>query len=447
MTFAQSFDAPLAATSRRIPHAALRAEWPTRVIVFAPFVTATLLSKFAPLAPGIPPIGLLFPVTTLALGAGLLTGRMQLVSGRFVFFLLMLSVLSLVQVWRGDLFSLTSLAMMAVLGFAYVPAARPAPAGHASVDSAAAIQFFCNLSALIALFGIVQFCLQFVGGTALAFPIETWVPDALRTQGYNDMARLYYGSSIYKANGFVMLEPSVFCQLCALGLIAELASKSRTLRMAVYAGAIVVSYSGTGLVVLALVLPLFVVMYRRWDLLLKGLLLLGVLALLAEPLNLGVTLGRVDEFSSGGSSGFMRFVGWQSLFADRLWNSPEHALLGYGSGTYFDAAVGYAAGEMAHAKIIFEFGVLGALLYFGFIFYCLFGSRAPLILRIAVAVTYFMNGAYSPSVTGFATCLLLWPVQDTAPPRSARRGAWGSSGGNSGGESAGEPGREAGHAA
>jgi hypothetical protein len=218
-----------------------------------------------------------------------------------------------------------------------------------------------------------------------------------------------------------------------------MASKSRNLRLAVYAGAMVVSYSGTGLIVLAVVLPLFVVMYRRWDLLLRGLLLLGVLALLAEPLNLQVTLGRVGEFSSGGSSGFMRFVGWQSLFADRLWNSPEHALFGYGSGTYFDAAVGYAAGEMAHAKIIFEFGVLGALLYFGFVFYCLFSSRAPLILRIAVAVTYFMNGAYSPSVTGFATCLLLWPVQDIAPPRSARRGAWGNSGG--------EPGREAGHAA
>lgn len=421
MTFAQSFDAPFATASRRVSRSALRADWPTRAIVFAPFVTATLLSKFAPLAPGIPPIGLLFPVTLLALGAGLLTGRMQVVSGRLVFFLLMLSVLSLVQVWRGDLFSLTSLAMMAMLGFAYVPAAQPAAAGGNSVDSAAAINFFCNLSAVIALLGIVQFCLQFVGGTALAFPIETYVPDALRTQGYNDMARLYYGSSIYKATGFVMLEPSVFCQLCALGLVGELVSKNRSLRLALYAGAIVVSYSGTGLIVLAMVLPLFVVMYRRWDLLLKGLLLLGVLALLAEPLNLDVTLGRVGEFNSGGSSGFMRFVGWQSLFADRLWNSPEHALFGYGSGTYFDAAEGYAAGEMAHAKIIFEFGVLGALLYFGFIFYCLFSSSAPLILRLAIVATYFMNGAYSPSVTGFATCLLLWPVQAGAPSRRRAR--------------------------
>lgn len=412
MTFAQAFDTPLAAGSRTAAHAALHAEWPTRLIVFAPVVAATLLSKFAPPVPGLPQVGLLFPVTLLALGAGLLTGRLQLVSGRFVFFLVTLSVLSLIQVWRGDLFSFGSLALMAALGFAYVPAARAATTGQSSVDSAAAIRFFCNLSALIALFGIIQFCLQFVGGTALAFPIETFVPDALRTHGYNDMARLYYGSSVYKATGFVMLEPSVFCQLCALGLIAELASKGRTLRMLLYAGAIVVSYSGTGLIVLAVVLPLFILMYRRWDLLLRGLLLLGVLALLAEPLNLQVTLGRVGEFSSGGSSGFMRFVGWQNLFADRLWNSPEHALFGYGAGTYFDAAVGYAAGEMAHAKIIFEFGVLGALLYFGFIIYCFFTSRAPLILRIAVAVTYFMNGAYSPSVTGFATCLLLWPMQD-----------------------------------
>lgn len=413
MTTARTFDASLVARPAVARSGAVLAEWPTRVIVFTPLVTATLLAKFAPLAPMVPAIGLLFPVIMMALVAGLITGRLKAVPARFALFLLMVSVLSLIQVWRGDLFSLASLAMMSVLGLAYVPAVREGSVSHDD-----AIRFFCNLSVVIALAGILQFGLQFIGGTALAFPIETFVPDALRTQGYNDMARLHYGSDIYKATGFVMLEPSVFCQLCALGLSAELISKSRTWRLIAYVGAIVVSYSGTGLLILAVTLPLIVILHRRWDLLFRGLLLLAVLALLIEPLNLSVTLSRAGEFSSEGSSGFARFVGWQQLFADRLWTSPQRALLGYGSGSFFDAAAGYAAGEMAHSKIIFEFGVLGALLYFAFIFYCLLGSRAPLVLRAGIMVAYFMNGAYSPSVTGFATSLLLWPTTVAASTRS-----------------------------
>jgi hypothetical protein len=64
---------------------------------------------------------------------------------------------------------------------------------------------------------------------------------------------------------------------------------------------------------------------------------------------------------------------------------------------------------MAHAKIIFEFGILGALLYFVFIFHCLLRTRAPIVVRAAIVVAYFMNGAYSPTVTGLAASLLLWP--------------------------------------
>lgn len=390
--------------------------WPTRVLVFMPVVMATVLSKFSPPLAAMPGLSMVLPVCFVAVAIGVLSSRMQLVSSRLAWFLAMLSVLGLIQVWRGDLFSLTSVLMMGVLGLAYVPVARQ------GVTTADAMRFFCNLSVLIALAGIAQFVLQFAIGRDAAFPIETWVPDAFRTHGYNNITPLYWGSSIYKANGVVMVEPSTFSQLCALGLIAELSSRERLWRLAAYVGALLVSYSGTGLLILAVTLPLFVLLYGRWDLLLKGLLLLAVLVVFAEPLHLQVILNRTGEFNSSGSSAFQRFVGWQSLFADKLWTAPSRALFGYGAGSYFAAASGYDAGEMAHAKIVFEFGVLGALLYFGFIFHCLFGSAAPLILRIAVGVAYFMNGAYSPTVTGIATSLLLWPVQE--PVTKPQRVGW-----------------------
>jgi len=389
-----------------------RADWLARSIVFGPLVAATLLAKLSPPIPGMPPVGIVIPLSIVLLALGLATRRLEMVQPRLMLFLVMLSVIGLVHVWRTEEFSLTSFAFMAALGLNYVVAAR---AG--SVSSEDALRFFGNLSFAIAAMGIVQFALQFVGGVAVAFPIDTFLPKAYLTPGYNNLAHLYWGSPIYKATGFVMLEPSVFCQLCALGVVTELSGKGRNLRLAIYAAAIAVSYSGTGLVVLAVTLPVFVVMERRWDLVLRGLLFLAVAALFAEPLHLDHILRRTGEFGAEGSSAFARFVGWKELFADRLWTSPTHALFGYGAGSYEFQAAGYKSAQMAHTKIILEFGVLGALLYFGFIFYCFFTSRAPVIVRIALAVTYFMNGAYSPSVTGFALSLLLWPSphKDDAP--------------------------------
>jgi hypothetical protein len=382
------------------------------MIVCAPLVGATVLSKLSVPPLGAHGIGLVFPLTFAALGFGLVTGRLQLASQRLLLFLVALPVLGLIQVLHGEIFSLSSLALMAALGLAYVFTMRSGEA-----DAAGALRFFRDLSAFIALLGIVQFIVQFAGGLSIAFPIESYVPAAFRTQAFNNVTPLHWGSSIYKANGVVMLEPSVFSQLCALGLIAELSGAARRVRLALFVGALVVSYSGTGLLILAVSLPLFVVMHRRWDLLLHGLLLIGIVALLSEPLNIATLIDRTAEFSSRGSSGFARFVAWRDLFADRLWSSGFHALFGYGAGSFVSASAGYQAAEMSYSKIIFEFGILGGLLYFSFIFYCLLSAPAPMILRIAIAVCYFMNGAYSPSVTGIALTLLLWPAH--SPHRQA----------------------------
>jgi hypothetical protein len=257
----------------------------------------------------------------------------------------------------------------------------------------------------------MQFALQFVVGPEWAFPIETFVPREHRVLNINDRVPLYYGAAIFKSNGVVMMEPSVFSQLCALGLTAELIGKNRWLRLLAYGAALVVSYSGTGLLVLAVTLPLVVILYERWDLLLRGLIFVVVLALFADPLNLDVTLRRTGEFSSSGSSAAARFLSWQALFDDHLWSSPRAALFGHGAGTYADMAAGYGASEMAHSKIIFEFGVLGGTLYLGFVIYCMLSSAAPWVIRIGMVITYFMNGAYTPATLGIAMSLLLWPRQ------------------------------------
>lgn len=378
-----------------------------RAIIQTPTVGSTLLSKIG--MPGLSQLGfgIVFPMVFLALAVGLIRGRMQLVPRRLLLFLVMVAVLGMVQVVRGETFSLSSLALMVALGCWFLPSMT-----DGEIDCEKAIALFCNVSALIALLGVVQFGLQFVAGHAAAFPLDTWLPDSIRVKNFNDVIPLRYGSSTYKSNGMVMIEPSFFSQLTALGLIAELTSTNRRARLLLYFAALVVAYSGTGLLVLALSLPVVVIMRKRWDLLIEGALFIAIAAIFADQLHLDLFTRRIGEFGTAGSSADARFVSWMVLFADRLWNSPIHALFGYGIGSFVSGSVGYNTAEMAHTKIIFEFGVIGATFYFGFILYCIFSSRAPLPLRIALMTAYFMNGAYSPWIIGLICSVLLWPRQD-----------------------------------
>ena len=70
------------------------------------------------------------------------------------------------------------------------------------------------------------------------------------------MYPIEYGSEYYKSNGVFMLEPSHFSQILALGVIAELASRRRTTRLAILSLALLTTYSGTGPLLLAIMSPL-----------------------------------------------------------------------------------------------------------------------------------------------------------------------------------------------
>jgi hypothetical protein len=121
-------------------------------------------------------------------------------------------------------------------------------------------------------------------------------------------------------------------------------------------------------------------------------------------------LSRVGEFGSTHSSGFARFVGGFFLFDQFLWSDPWRTLFGYGAGAFSNYAshARYPVAEMALFKMVFEFGLVGALAYFGFLFCCLYSSPAPRLLTVAVGITYLLNGMYASFAHGLALSLLIW---------------------------------------
>jgi hypothetical protein len=128
-----------------------------------------------------------------------------------------------------------------------------------------------------------------------------------------------------------------------------------------------------------------------------------------ELLQLDVLTSRSKEFTDTNSSGFARFVGGFYLFDVILWDHPWRALFGYGAGAYIEYAhlSPFEAADMPLFKMVVEFGVVGAAIYFAFLARCLFSSGAPRLLCLAIALTFLLNGLYVPSSHAIALSLLI----------------------------------------
>lgn len=376
-------------------------------VLLIPILGATFFSKFA--VPGIQAdgIGMGFPLIYLAMAMGAcIAGSVRLEPARLIFFCLMAGVIGSVALLQGTNISLLSLAFLMLLHLPYVVHVEGAERVLETL-----YRIFLNVAVIIALCGLGQYVLQFFVGTAYVFPLENFLPADWRVTGFNMQAPIAYGSSIYRANGIFMQEPSFFSQFLAIAVLVELLGAARLWRVVLYGIAIIVSYSGTGLVLLAVCMPVLIVVRRRWNLVLAAAIVLLLLFLAAPYLHIEHLIARIGEFGSERSSAYERFVGGFRIFEESVGTDPARMLFGYGAGSYRDLVHGlnHPAAEMALFKIVVEYGLIGTLLYFGFVLFCIFGARGSFVLRLALVVSLFLNGAYNTFMHSLALALLVWP--------------------------------------
>ena len=396
------------------------------LLLYTPLLSTTLLAKLS-----VPPfaaqsLSIAYLFIFLALAVGVVFGQLRLDSRRLSFYLLFVGCIGTVQLVRGEPFSLTSMLFLGLLHLAYVFYLP-----RQGDSSARALDFFLGLASVVALLGIAQYGLQFVLGPRYAFPIENFVPGEFLIKGFNMQAPIAYGVATYRANGVFLAEPSFFSQLMAVAIVVELLSRNRLWRVLLYGLALVVSHSGTGLLVLAVCGPLLLLLHRRWELLWLALFGLLLAVVLGDLLDLDKLTGRIGEFGAVRSSAYARFIGGFALFDHYLWPDPVKALFGHGPGLFPDyaARLPFPVAEMTLFKMVFEYGLLGAAGYFAFIFYCVFRSPAPVIARLAVALTLLLSGPFIPFFHGLALSLLVWnsaenegaPQQSPVKPLAAGR--------------------------
>lgn len=374
------------------------------LVLCVPIAGASILSKF-----GIPGyaalgIGVALPLMMLALAFGMLDDRVRVDPRRLGLYCITLSVLILPQLLQAGTFSLNSLLMLALLHIPYVLVVVRGDELAPKV-----LTFFLHIARLLAVLAIAQYFLQGFIDKAYLYPIDNLIPQQFVVQGFNAQGTINYHSTQIRATGMFMLEPSFLTQFLAVAIVAESVTNRRLWPLALYGVGILVAHAGTGILILLICMPLVVIIHRRWDLLALGVIGVAGVFAFGELLNLDFITSRAGEFDDPNSSGFARFVGGFYMFDQMLWPDLNRALFGYGAGAFMDYAHLFKTevADMPMTKMMFEFGLVGAVTYFGFIASCLFSSPLPRMVSVAIALTFLLNGMYVPFSHGLALGLLV----------------------------------------
>lgn len=267
------------------------------------------------------------------------------------------------------------------------------------------LQAFQFLVMLLSCVGVAQFVAQFVVDGRRLILFYGIVPDFLLNAAHDQASSQVRtaGSGIIKSNGIFLSEPSALSQITALGILIEVLEFGRPRYLLVMALGFLVAYSGTGLMLLLIFLPLAGLRHGRAGLsaLFVVMVILGLFA--TGIIDLSQFTSRVDEFNSNSvnSSGFVRFVAPFWLTAKVFDTASLEALL-VGSGPGTVNAFGdlwYAHAIVNWFKLFYEYGIIGSFLFCCFLASCFRRSRCPgLVVAAIIFCHLFEQGTLSLAI-------------------------------------------------
>ena len=298
--------------------------------------------------------------------------------------------------------SVTSLAYwLAITAFATLRFRAPVAEGAFLRTASLAFQ-------VVAVAGLLQFVLQFAG--IRLFEFTGIVPDRFLIEDQYAVT-IPMGFGLNRSNGFFLVEPSVFSQVMALGIVCEALSARRPSRFALLFAGLVVSVSGTGWMVLGSFIVVLGVASGIRGLL--GALLMAAAGALAFAA-LSVTLpdvaesmaSRLTEFTLPGTSGHERFVTPFLALQSVLMEAPWALFTGVGPGGSEQLAVPYFYRLNTPVKVLMEYGILGLGFYVALLLRAERPHAQALLTAPAMVLLLITGGYHQFSPILFLICLL-----------------------------------------
>lgn len=393
--------------------------------LLALLLTCTVLQRFG-VTIGDFSVSLALFAMYAVIGIALLSNRLELSPPRFIAYCICVAVVTASMLVNNNLAaggSRTSLPSMLLLIVMYLPLVfRVITTPSAGIDSTP-IKYYCDIAFVCAIAGILQFYAQFFFHADWLFDFSPYIPPALRSSGEFNTA-ISVGSN-FKSNGFFFREPSGFSYVVALGFIMEWLRYKRPVRLGCLALALLLSYSGTGLLTLliALVFPLGMGTFVR----LLVLAVAGALiyALLGDMLNLSFTLERVGEFSPGAthSSAYMRYIAPMRFIAENLDATPWSLWLGAGPGAISRASKDmFMFHDPTWAKLLYEYGILGFVSFVALTLLVLRTTAMEVQIRAVILLHWLIMGGLLLKAECVAVTFAFFALY--SPPAANSRSAW-----------------------
>jgi hypothetical protein len=297
-----------------------------------------------------------------------------------------------------------------VIFFSLYSFSRPTTANQYKIT----LEAFQFLVMLLSCLAVLQLGAQFVGEYDRLTHFYGLIPDFLWGPFQAEEGTHFRGTGIF------LTEPSSLSQFTALGILIEVLEFRRLRYLLILALGFLLSYSGTGLMLLLLFLPLAGL--RRDGAASPALLVvIFTLGLFATGIiDVSLFTSRANEFQSRGTSGFSRFVAPFYLAAEHFdFEALQTLLLGSGPGTakifVSTAANTLYSGNFAATwlKYLHEYGLIGSFVFACFLACCLRRSRCPSLVTAAIVFAWlFLQGSMTITI---ALCTLSGPE-----PRRAR---------------------------
>lgn len=248
---------------------------------------------------------------------------------------------------------------------------------------------------VVAVAGVVEFALQFVGIRLFSFrgiiSGNLLIEDlfAVATPMDNGMLR---------ANGFFLVEPSVFSQFMAIAITIETLYFRRTKWMLAFFAGLITSVSGTGWMVLAVAVLQAAISAGRRGILMGAMVSIAataalILVWLAAPGFFDSFFDRIVEFRMQGTSGNERFVTPFLVLQAVLDDAPRTIFTGIGPGASEAVLVPFKYVIDTPIKVLMEYGIFGLTLYLA-LFLCArrtrrqFAMVGPLLFMLLFAGGY-----------------------------------------------------------
>ncbi len=255
---------------------------------------------------------------------------------------------------------------------------------------------------------VAQHLVQLTVGWRYWPDLDKILPPMLRVPHFNYLQPMAYGSRFEKPNGIVFLEVSYLSQFAALALIVEAVYFRRIWRLAAFALLVLLTFAGTGILILAVTAPLLLSREgpRTFALAVAGAGVLIAVAIVTGWFH--AIEGRIFEFQQQGTSGYYRFVVPAREMFDRA-RDPGFLLTGIGAGN----TPLTIESPLAPVKVASEYGFVPMLLFCVFFVYAMFAGAPSKRLSLGFLAFYLLGGASFalalPVLSCVLFCTLLYP--------------------------------------